>query len=764
MAKLEAVLDVDTSPFQKKLAQAAEKAREFGKGTAEVGNDLVKTLSGFDIGKILGIGGATYAATKLGDALVDAAKKGLEAFEAYERAVLRFKYVLPIGPGGGAAAGGRAEEIATMAGAKSGLYSAEQMRSAALYLAEASKELRESPEKLNDMLDTLKAFALKTASTPEQIAEAYRRLVVGIKEEGGMAVGRFFKSTPGMEAEVEKLRDAHAEAYLHAQGLGDASQASAAQASEYHRLQTQSVSDFMSEETSRKGATAVLEEIKGILERSAPKGIITEMEAAEPGAMLAKAWRGIEKSFGEELKPAIDGFVKMLMEHMPAIGKMMEGIGIALNVAIEGITPILSNLGKVVEAVLPPFGQLKSILDGLTGNAMANAKALSDHVDEVLKAQEAQKAAREAPEKSATEALMAPTGIFSKERIKAEEEAAKISARADADHAASVRRVSFEAADAELRSAAAVAARRALIDRPRGATELADKQYAADAEAAARIINIKAAASEKANAAEEAAAERIAKIDEEQSLRNIERATASAMDEGAAKEAALARLNALDAAAELARNDAREESAEKIRVADTDAANAIIDAQEEAAVKRIDAEKAAALALLDQQMEVKKEEAPARWETFSKFGPRGEVIEGSADRKAREERNREAEANARREREIRRVGIEREYDERKRQVEDQLEAQRPTKMSLKRTHEIQQEEQVKAIEAEKGRTAADQEFAEAHEKLGLPPEPAEEAKGKADISRKVMAEILTKIWDSINIGNSHFEGVFMSDS
>jgi colicin import membrane protein len=306
------------------------------------------------------------------------------------------------------------------------------------------------------------------------------------------------------------------------------------------------------------------------------------------------------------------------------------------------------------------------------------------------------------------------------------------------------------------------AARRALIDRPRGATELADKQYAADAESAAKIINIKASAAEKANAAEEEAANRIAKIDEEQTLRNIERATASAMDEGAARDAALARLNALDAAAQLARNDAREESAEKIRVADTDAANAIIDAQEEAVVKKIDAEKAAALALLDQQTEVKKEEAPPGWETFSKFGKRGEVIEGSADRKAREERNREAEANAKRERDIRRVGIEREYDERKRQAEDQLEAQRPTLIGLKRTHEVQQEEHVKAVEAEKGRTEADEDFAKAHKGLGMPEEPGKAPKGKADVSIKVVADILSKIWDSINIGNSHFEGVFMA--
>jgi len=143
-------------------------------------------------------------------------------------AVLRFKYTLPTPAGGGAAATGAAQAIALMAGSKSSIYSADQMRTAALYLSEASKEFRESPGKLAEMLDSVKALALKTGGSPESIAESYRRLVVGIKEEGSPAVGKFFKSTPGLEAETEKLRDAHAEAYLHAQGLTDASQANTA--------------------------------------------------------------------------------------------------------------------------------------------------------------------------------------------------------------------------------------------------------------------------------------------------------------------------------------------------------------------------------------------------------------------------------------------------------------------------------------------------------------------------------------------------------
>jgi hypothetical protein len=69
-AKLEAVLEANITPFQQQL----EKARKFAEGTGDVTKDLFKELSGFDLGKALGIAGATYAATKLGEALIVGAR------------------------------------------------------------------------------------------------------------------------------------------------------------------------------------------------------------------------------------------------------------------------------------------------------------------------------------------------------------------------------------------------------------------------------------------------------------------------------------------------------------------------------------------------------------------------------------------------------------------------------------------------------------------------------------------------------------------
>jgi hypothetical protein len=792
MAKLEAVLDANITPFERALKKASEKAREFGEGMGGVGESVVKGFSGLDLGKLMGIGAATYAAEKFGEALVDAAKEGYRAFEQYQEAVLRFKYTIPLGAAGGAGAEERAVEAVETARSKAGIFSAEAMENASQYLMQASKELRESPEKLNEMLDTLKAFAIKTSTTPEQIAESYRRLVVGIKEEGSPAVGKFFKATPGLEEETEKLRDAHAQAYLHAQGLSDASEASTQQLAQYHRLQREPISEFMTEESKRKGATAVLEEIKGILERSAPKAIIAEAEAQQPFKMLAKAWEKIAEAVGAFIKPKIDEVVRMLTDALtaatPVIKETLERLSAVMEFYHGTVVAVAERLGQfgtalfdlinvggiltnTFQALITPVQALGKALwdkfnDVMGNTALAQAKAVSKHVDEVIEEKTREKEAREAPEKSAKEALTADTGIFSKERQKGEEEAAKIAAKADAAHAESARRISFEAAQEQLRTQAQIAARRAVIDRPRAMTEDLDKRYAIEADSAAKIINIKADAAIKANAVDQEAANRIARIDEEATARNIERETASAMDEGAERNAALAKLNAEDAAAALAREDAIAESREKIREADLDAANKIIDAQEEAAVKILDQQEAASLRALERMKgpyEAKIEEEPARFPTFGKW-IKGEYHESEFERKEREKRNAgqmaEAEEKNRQWKEMQAMGVKHEFAEKKRVVEDELERQRPTTIGLKETHQIQQQEHVKAIEAEKGRTEADKDFAKAHAELALPIEPGKEPTGKADVSRKVLAELLVKMFDQEKDWKKDWDKVF----
>jgi hypothetical protein len=531
----------------------------------------------------------------------------------------------------------------------------------------------------------------------------------------------------------------------------------------------------MTEESKRKGATAVLEEIKGILERSAPKTIAAEAEAAHPEKMLAAAWEEASQAFGKELKPAIDDFVKVIMDHMPAITELMVGFGTGLKIVIEGVIPplqfladVVEGVGRMVAYVLNKIGGLIGAPIGVTEKAEATSKMVDERIKTETKIREEQHKGAEEAKRAAKEKAEIDDEA-NKASVKSAEEVKLIGLKAAAAHEESANRVRFEAAQQELRSQAQVAARRALIDRPRGMTEDLDKQYAIEAESAAKIINIKADAALKANAADQEAANRIARIDDEATARNIERETASEMDEGAERNATLAKLNAEDAAAALAREDAIAESREKIREADIEAANKIIDAQEEAAVRILGEQEAAALRTLDRMKgpyEAKIEEEPARFPTFGKW-IKGEYHESEYERKEREKRNQAAKAEAdeknRQWKEMQAMGIKHEFEEKKRVVEDQLEAERPTQIGLKRTHVIQQEEHVKAIEAEKTRTQADQEFAKAHAALELPIEPREEPKGKADISRKVMAEILTKMFDQDKEWKKEWEKVFQEE-
>jgi hypothetical protein len=848
MAKLEALLTADINPFESKLKEAAEKAKEFGEGVREVGNDLFKGLSGFDIGAAIGIAGAITAAKTLGDALVDAVKEGYAEFQKFEAAVLRIKYALPAGAGRGA----EAKEIAETAESKAGLFSAEQMLNAARIMMQASAKFAESPEKLNAVLDTIKDIAFAEGSTVESVAESYKNLLVGAKEggaAGSRAIGSFLQANPALLAQAREYRETYTRE--HPKEVSE-------------RMRGMDISQFMATLASpeRLGLQKMIGILEDMMKKAAP-GAAREAERVDPGAILKARLAEISKAFGEQLKPAIDNLIKVLIAFLPTIRDLFTGLANVLKVVIPILTAVEAVLGALAMVVIGVISTLVSLADTLTGgifsgliNSLNSAqepitetgdklKAFGNEVDSAgekmaaaaenfsknleervrqLKLPQPVEAVsqgqaishadliepfinpladaahevekewtifKEATDDAAdsTKALTAAQKEAEameldafKEGKKAEEE----DVRAIYAHAAAMNKIALEAAQFNLKAEAHAAARRAVIDRPRSGIESLDKQYAAQSEADAKSINIRAGAAEKINAANEEAADKISKIEEESSKRKIEREiedkeTAVKAEEIGRREditggekdtlekalqdeidARTTARNNEDAASQQAINDAKDAASEKIREADVDAANQIIDAQEEAAEKIIDAQEEAALSAVDKMKgPFAMEEEPAQWAEFGKWGKHG-YEESASERKEREKRNRAAEeANA--EWKIReKLIIKREFEEKKRIVEDALEEQRPTQISLKHVHEIQQEEHVKAIEAEKGRTEADKEFAAQHAELGLPPEPGKKPTGKADISRKVLAEILVKIFDQQVTQIEDFEKVFMA--
>jgi hypothetical protein len=788
MAKLEAVVSADVTPFEKGLAQAAERAKEFSEKLGDVGKDLLKSLSGINIGEAMGIGVGVYTAKQLGEALIDSAREGLKEFQKFQDAVLSFKYTLPSAAGDLAEREKLAKEEAEAAEKRVGAFNFEEQMAAAQALMQASRVYGENVEKTNEMVKSLTALAIITRSTPAAEAENLRRALVSRREDSGEALGRFFKRTPGLEEQARLLRD----------------QEAARRPEEAAEIQRMGIPEFMAKETRGKTDEEIIKLLTEMVSKAAPPEVVKEHAEIYPFEKLNAPLTEMANAFGEKLLPLAKALADALGSVLPAVKELgltlldtvvptlvdavdiLKVVGTAASWVTTAFTPLREALERLAtyvrDVIVKAFAPLRETMEKLGAyiqdEIIKGLSALNDvlvqAVHDIMAAvkmiagwahiavpEPGAKAGGEAGEgggeeseaavKSAKEALEADTGIFSAAYIKGAGEAAAILAKAAAGHAEVMRKVNAEAEIYDVRAAARAQARRALIDRPRGGTEAIDKQYAAEAEAESKIINLRAEGTAKIIAAQEAEAERIAKIQDEARARDANRAEEDRHTLGMSQDELDARAlvrNAEDAASATAINDAKDEAAEKIREADVDTANAIIDAQEAAAERIIDAQKSAALAQLEKlKGPYAKEEAPGGWETRSRFGKGGEIIEGSADRKAREERNAAIDEANRQWREMQRMAIEHEFEQKKRIIEDQLERQRPTELGLKRTHILQQEEHVKAIEAEKGRTLADQEFARAHGALGLPIEPAKEAKGRPDISRKVLAEILAKMFD-----------------
>jgi hypothetical protein len=582
MAEIKALFTADIHLLEKAFKEAAEKAKELGKQIGEVGNDLGKGVTGFDIGKALGIGGAVYAAGKLGDALIDAAKEGYKAFQQYQDAVLKFKYNLPSSAGTLEQRQKLGEETAEATESKVGQggFNFQQLSNASLSLMEASKEFRESPEKLNSMIDTVIALAIKSGNSPEAITESYRKLVVSIKEEGGKAVGKFFKSTPGLEEQAEGVRDERQADYLRAQKLSSIEAGTTAQRAAYNKIGGTSTDEIMSQEASRLGTQGVLDKILDMMTKAAPKEITADYAKNHPEAALMASMEVVSKSFGEQMAPAISDLTKVITASMPDI----KDACVELGKAMAGLIPIVSTLAATMESIFADMSEHLGI-----AKVNADAKEMSGRVDKVLSEgggsqnlapstvgeytaglyfgpeSEAEKAKgiKEGADKKKADAI---STAAADDATKAANEVDKITAKTDADHAASVRQTAFEATQAMFESQARAAARVSGID---------------------PSDRIRAEAAAKDRALNEESEVKIAKITSEIKARALTRTAEDAEDKTPAQKTSRDAVRlAQDAASANEIADLQAEAAQKIRAANQDAADKIIDAQE-AAAKRI---------------------------------------------------------------------------------------------------------------------------------------------------------------------------------
>ena len=123
MAKLETVITADIHPIEKAFAEIKAKAKELGEGIKDVGSDLGKGLTGVSLEKILGVGGAIYAAGKLQKHWSTPPKRDTKRSKFIRMPCSNFKYNLPSAAGSLEERGQMGKEMAETAESKVGIFS-----------------------------------------------------------------------------------------------------------------------------------------------------------------------------------------------------------------------------------------------------------------------------------------------------------------------------------------------------------------------------------------------------------------------------------------------------------------------------------------------------------------------------------------------------------------------------------------------------------------------------------------------------------------
>jgi hypothetical protein len=193
MAKIEAVLEANIGPFQKALQHATESAHKFGESVSEIGTDIGKNLTGIDIGKLLGIGGAAFAVTELSAKLLDVVKESMAAFAEHETQVLSLK--LNIKGATDAMAEGMLDTLESMAG----------VGGSVAQLVSAFRSLKDAGLSDSDALSTIKDLQneyIKTGVTVDDYAESLRKAQAGGAEQGE-GLSKLLKSIPDLAPMIQ---------------------------------------------------------------------------------------------------------------------------------------------------------------------------------------------------------------------------------------------------------------------------------------------------------------------------------------------------------------------------------------------------------------------------------------------------------------------------------------------------------------------------------------------------------------------------------
>jgi hypothetical protein len=367
MAHVKAEVDANITPFQKRLREALESAKEFGKKTKEVGVDIGKETGFGKLGTMLGLGGAAASVTAFGVAIVEAIKGGVEEAAKFQTEAFEMGTVLK-----------------DMDLGKEMTEWAENTASAvgnATDRVQALKSLLQSglatPEDAEDRFRQFADIIAGAGGNMTELAEGFRKMSIGQGEEKTAGMQRIMKGSGAIEQMVRDDKAAYEqELRSHLAGIprtmGTIGQVQTEQEN-LKRLQGMSLTDYAKEFLKPEDVTAMLERATApggqYFGKAQAKGETYEGAQARFKQAIAEAEQQLGQTILPTLTTWLNNMTKAIQDNAPAIKTFGEKLG----QLAEFIGRIVGKTGETVttakEALGPTFEPIKNI--ALLGPAQA---------------------------------------------------------------------------------------------------------------------------------------------------------------------------------------------------------------------------------------------------------------------------------------------------------------------------------------------------------------------------------------------------------
>ena len=369
MAHLKAEVDANITPFQKKLKEASEKAREFAKEAGKTLNDVGKETGMGGLTKMLGLAGGTVAVTAFGVALVEAIKGGLEEAGKFETQVFEMGTALK-----DMDLGKEMTEWAEKTDSSVGT---------ATERIQAMKSLLQSGLDADQAKAQFQSFADMVAGAGGNIAEmaeGFRHMSVGQGEEKTSGMQRLMKGSGAMEEVVRDDKAAYERQLKeHLSGIPRI-MATSGQVEEEEanlkRVHGMSLTDYVKEFIKP-------EDMKGMMSNTrytgsaAKKGDTYEGKLAQLQQQLAEA----QRKFGEELLPSAKKVLDEIIKAMPDVTDDAKKLGEAFAKATPAIEWFIRDVLGIGEKKAKPNSMMAPGIAQFLENAAQGFADIQGKID-----------------------------------------------------------------------------------------------------------------------------------------------------------------------------------------------------------------------------------------------------------------------------------------------------------------------------------------------------------------------------------------------